>query len=310
MDSPDARISSLKRGDVGGADELVRDRRHRVLPQLRLRRHQRAQVARARPHVAMRQLEPRPGERIRELVRVLEEAARDLLVDWVHPQGEVGGEHGRRVPLRWIVGVRDRALALAVLRPPLVRTSRTLGQLPLVAEQMREEAVAPLRGRRRPGDLEPAADGVAPNACAVAAFPAQALRLERSRLGVGTDVGRGAGAVSLAKRVPAGNERHRLFVVHRHAAERLANIARGRQRIGVAVGPFRIHVDEAHLHGGKGIRELAVAAIARVGEPDVLGPPVDLFGLPDVLAAAAEAERLEPHRLQCAVAGEDHQVGP
>ena len=39
--------------------------------------------------------------------------------------------------------------------------------------------------------------------------------------------------------------------------------------------------------------------------------PVDvLIRLPDVLAAAAEAEGLEAHRLQRDVAGEDHEVGP
>ena len=41
-----------------------------------------------------------------------------------------------------------------------------------------------------------------------------------------------------------------------------------------------------------------------------LGSPVDLLGLPDVLAPAGEAERLEPHRLERDVAGQDHQVGP
>src|SRR3712207_8054023 len=47
-----------------------------------------------------------------------------------------------------------------------------------------------------------------------------------------------------------------------------------------------------------------------VPEPGVLGPPEDLLGLPDVLAAEAEAERGEPHRLVGAVAGEDEEVGP
>src|SRR5262249_7693524 len=35
-----------------------------------------------------------------------------------------------------------------------------------------------------------------------------------------------------------------------------------------------------------------------------------LVWLPDILAAAAEAEGLEVHRFQRDVAGEDHQVGP
>ena len=85
---------------------------------------------------------------------------------------------------------------------------------------------------------------------------------------------------------------------------------RGGDRIRVAVRPFRIHVDEAHLHGAEGIRQLAVAAVALVTEPRGFRSPVDVFRLPDVLAAAGEAERLEPHRLEGDVAGEDHQVGP
>ncbi len=115
----------------------------------------------------------------------------------------------------------------------------------------------------------------------------------------------------LPKRVPAGDERDGLFVVHRHAREGLANVTAGGDRVRVAVRPFRVHVDQAHLHGGEGILEVPVAGVALVAEPLVLGAPVDvLFRLPDVLAPAAEAEGLEPHRLQRAVAGEDHQVGP
>src|SRR5882724_3506130 len=59
------------------------------------------------------------------------------------------------------------------------------------------------------------------------------------------------------------------------------------------------------------MREVAVAAIAFVAEPFALGTPEDVgFGLPDVGAAAAEAGRLEAHRLQRAIARQDQQVGP
>ena len=84
----------------------------------------------------------------------------------------------------------------------------------------------------------------------------------------------------------------------------------GSQRIRVAVGPLRIDVDQAHLHVTEGFGELPVPAVALVAEPGVLGAPVDLFGLPDVLAPEAEAERLEPHGFIGTVAGEDDQVGP
>ena len=104
--------------------------------------------------------------------------------------------------------------------------------------------------------------------------------------------------MGLAERVAADDERKRLLVVHRHATEGLSNVPGGSQRIGVAVGPLRVHVDEAHLHGAEGTGELPVAAVALVAEPGVLGAPEDLVGLPDVLSPEAEAERLEPHRLQ------------
>ena len=116
---------------------------------------------------------------------------------------------------------------------------------------------------------------------------------------LGADQCRIASAVGLAEGVTAGNQRDRLFVVHRHARERLADIPRRGDRIRLAVRPFRIHVDQTHLHGGERILKLTVAAVALVRQPRALGTPVDvLFGLPDVGAPAAETERLEAHRIR------------
>ena len=114
----------------------------------------------------------------------------------------------------------------------------------------------------------------------------------------------------LAERVPAGDERDGLLVVHRHPAERLADVARGGQRIGVAVRAFRVHVDETHLHRAERAAELAVTAVALVAEPGVLRAPEDLLRLPHVRPAEPEPEGRETHRLERAVAGEDEQVGP
>ncbi len=166
--------------DVLRVDQLVIDGGDGVLPDQFLRRNLRAEVACARAHVAMRQLEPRPGEGVRELIRVLVEAPRDLLVDRVDPQREVGGQHGRRVPLRWVERIRNcRGVAL---RLPLIGAGRALGQLPFVAEQVLEEAVAPLRRRRGPGDFRAAGDRVCAFAGAEAALPAEALLLDGRRL--------------------------------------------------------------------------------------------------------------------------------
>ena len=188
IDSPDARILLLERGDVLRVDQFVIDRGHRVLPQLRLLGNLRAQVARDRPHVAVRQLEPRLREGVRELLRVLVEAPRDLLVGRIEPQREVRRQHRRRDLLRRVVRVRDRAFTGAVLRLPLLRASRTRGQLPLVLEEVLEEVVAPLGRRRGPGDLETARDGVGSHAGFVAALPAETLLLEIAALRFAADV--------------------------------------------------------------------------------------------------------------------------
>ncbi len=117
--------------------------------------------------------------------------------------------------------------------------------------------------------------------------------------------------MGLAESVPAGDERDRLLVVHGHPSERLADVPGRGNRVRIAVRPLGVHVDQAHLHRAERIGKLPVAAVALVAEPGVLGAPVDvLLGLPDVLASAAETERLEAHRLQRAVPGQDHQVGP
>ena len=93
-------------------------------------------------------------------------------------------------------------------------------------------------------------------------------------------------------------------------AESLADIAGRRNRIGIAVRSLRIHVDQAHLHRAERILQLAFAAVAFVAKPSPLRPPVEFFRFPDVGAAAAEAKRLKAHRLQCDVAGKNHEVGP
>ena len=56
---------------------------------------------------------------------------------------------------------------------------------------------------------------------------------------------------------------------------------------------------------------MAVAGIPLVTEPLALRAPVDVvLRLPDILAAAAEAEGLKPHRFERHVARQHHQIGP
>ena len=117
--------------------------------------------------------------------------------------------------------------------------------------------------------------------------------------------------MGLAEAMAAGNESHGLFIVHRHARESFADVAGCGNRVGPAVGTLRVHVDQAHLHGGERVFEVALPGVALVFKPFAFRAPVDmLLRLPDIGAAATETESLEAHRLQRAVSGENQQVRP
>ena len=210
--------------------------------------------------------------------------------------------------LRLVVRVGDRGLG--VLGLPLLGAARALRQLPFVLEQVVEEGIAPPGGRLGPGDFQAAGDRIGTEALAVLAFPAEALGLDRRTFRVRTDQRWIASAMGLAEAMAAGDQRNRLLVVHRHARERLADVARRGDRIRVAVRSLRVDVDEAHLHRAKRLLQLALAAVARVAEPGALRAPIELLRLPDVGPPAGKAEGLEAHRFQRDVAGQDHQVGP
>ena len=101
-DRPEARIFAFSAAMSCSLDQLMIDGGDRVLPDQRLLRHERAEVARDRAHVAVRELEPGAGKRVRELVGMLVEAPRDLLVGRIEPQRQVGGQHRRRMLLRLV----------------------------------------------------------------------------------------------------------------------------------------------------------------------------------------------------------------
>ena len=69
----------------------------------------------------------------------------------------------------------------------------------------------------------------------------------------------------LPKVWPPRRQRDGFLVVHRHAREGFADVLAGRDRVRLAVGAFGVDVDQAHLHGGQGIFEVAFARIAAVG---------------------------------------------
>ena len=89
----------LEIGDLLLTDQRMVHGRDRVLPDQRLFRNKRAEVADDRTHIAVRQLEPCASEGVGELVRMLVEAPRDLLVRRIKPQREVGRQHRRGTAL-------------------------------------------------------------------------------------------------------------------------------------------------------------------------------------------------------------------
>src|SRR5580704_9991837 len=192
-----------------------------------------------------------------------------------------------------------------------MRTGRAFCQFPFVAKQIGEEVVAPFRRRRGPNDFQTAADRVIAFARTKFALPAEALLLDARGLRLWAHQFRIASTVSFAKAVTAGNERNGLLVIHRHAGESLPDIPRRCQRIRLSIRPFRIHVDQTHLHGRERILKITVTAVALVRQPLALRPPENvLFGLPHILASAAKTERLKAHRLKGHVARKNHEVGP
>src|SRR5882672_10032989 len=108
----------------------------------------------------------------------------------------------------------------------------------------------------------------------------------------------------------AGDECNCFFVIHRHTGESLPDIPCRGNGIRLSIRPFRVYIDQTHLHGTERALKIAITAVALVRQPRALRPPVQLFRLPHILAPAAKTEGLESHRVQCDVARENHEVGP
>ena len=165
------------------------------------------------------------------------------------------------------VCVGHEVLASAILRNPLVRARGTLAQFPLEAEQCFQEAVVPFRRVRLPGAFEAAGDRVLTLAGAERTLPTKAQRVHRATFRLRTHEAVIAGTVRLTKGVTAGDQCDRLFVVHRHASECLADVARCKERIGVAVRSLGIDVDQAHLHRAERVGKRTIAGVALVAQP-------------------------------------------
>ena len=212
---------------------------HRVLPDQVLGRDLGAEVATLGPHVAVRQLEPCARESVLEGLVIGAEPLGDLAVVRVHLECHVGRGHHGGDQLAGAMRVGRLVLVLLVDRLPLLHAGGALHDLVIVIEQQPKIVLRPGVGRVRPWTLEARCDGVLAPAALVAAGPAETLEGNVRTLGLGTDQRGIARAVALAEGMAAGGERDGLLIVHRHAGEGLAHVARRLQRVGIAARGLR-----------------------------------------------------------------------
>ena len=292
------------------------DSGHGVLPNQVFGGHFWAQIVDLGAHVAVGQLEPSAGVGVGKFLGVVEEVARDFLVVGIHAQRQVGGGHVGRMLLVGVESVHNHVLGLAVLGCPLDGACRALDLFPLVLEQHFEVAHIPLSGVGFPSALEAAGGGIGAFASAMGVDPTKTHFVHRRAFGLGAHFGGVTGTVHLAKGVATGHQCHGFVVVHGHAGKGFAHIVSRQLGVGVAVRALWVDVDEAHLHGGQGVFEVALAAVAAVffvagGQPLFFRTPVDVFfGRPNVGAAATKTKGLEAHGFHGHIAAQDEQVSP
>ena len=301
---------SLEGGHVGPGQQRGGGS-DRVLPDQILGRDFRPQIPHLGAHVAVGQFEPCAGEGIGKGGGVVQERLRNRAINRVQFHRHIRCGHHRRVLDRGVMGIDDHILVGAVDRVPLLRASRAAAQLPVVFQQDREIAHIPGGRVGLPRALDPRAGGMDTRAGAKGVAPAKALLLNPCGFGFAPDKGGIAGAVGLAEGVATCGQGDGFLVIHCHAGKGFADVAARSDRIGHTVRTLGVHIDQAHLHGGQRGFQLAVTLIAGVGQPCLLGTPIDVFlGLPHVGTATAEAKGFEAHRFHRAIAGKDHQVGP
>src|SRR6476646_8206997 len=109
-----------------------------------------------------------------------------------------------------------------------------------MAEQVLKKTCAPFGRRRGPGNFQTAGDGVCAFARAETVLPTESLCLESFRFRLRTDVRRRRSTVCFAKRMTAGDERDRFFVVHGPAFERFPDVFRCKSRVRIAIRSFRV----------------------------------------------------------------------
>src|SRR5262245_35156562 len=116
--------------------------------------------------------------------------------------------------------------AAAVLGLPLMSAGRGRREFPLLAEQIFEGVVAPLRAWRCPGAFPEAADRVRAYTGTEFVCPAKALLGDLGLFGIRATIAISGGPVGLAEAMAADADSHRRPVVDSHAPEGFAAIPR------------------------------------------------------------------------------------
>ena len=141
--------------------------------------------------------------------------------------------------------------------------------------------------------------------------PAKALRRNICAFRFNTDEVIIARAVGFTKCMAAANQRDRFFVIHRHAAKCIADIIGGSLRVGMSVRTLRVYIDEAHLHSGQRVFEIALTGVTAIWtaadfKPFCFFPPINIrFRLEDIFAPAGETKGLKAHRFHGDISGQD-----
>ena len=204
----------------------------------------------------MQQFEPCPSKCFAKRSWIFHKAFANCTITGVHFEGHIGGGHHWQNFLAATIDLGCHVFGGTIDGVPDVGTGGAFGQLPFVFEQQVEVAHVPLSGVGRPRTFDAAGDCIDAFAALVGAGPAKALGFDGGTFGLGTDARRRTIAVGLTKGVTTGHEGECFFVVHCHTLERLTDVLGRQQRIGGAVGPFRIDINQAHLHGSQGVFQI------------------------------------------------------
>ena len=288
--------------------------RDRILPDEIFLRYIGAEVATLRSHITMGQLEPGTGKGIFECSRILAEFLRDLPVFRIHLHRHISIGHDGVATNAGNMRIERFFFLRHIDRFPLIGTCRALPHFPIIIEQQVEIGMVPFVGSTGPRTFQSAGHRVLCIAASFRILPSETLVLYFGGLRHRSESGCIAVTMCLTYGVSAGCQRNGLFVVHTHALEGGAHIVSGSDRVWFSIHPFRVHIDETHLHSCQWVLErftVAVCSIAILTQPFFFSAPVNVFfGMPDICTATAKSEGLEAHGFVSHVTGQDHQIGP